>query len=343
MRILRIFFTSIIMVVLVGGAVGLIAREILLYMAVLQVRSAVRELSSIQPTGEFDSNCLDYSTFLQAEEGLATTRAQLRFITPNQYVLELVCQHAESLRQTLRTDQLPPLVRKENGQSGLVKGALGGGVVLTVMGRSGAVYDEGGLVSTSLSYNPEKDPVVATGPETVCQGYGYTCCNDAYQTGQDLQNNQALDCPRSCYASCIDKPIILNFQTDPPADPNTRLVIVPSGTKMTFFYTVNDLAGDALSRAVLTAEPANSWIDQLASFIAKLLDSRTPSDRLAKIVISFGDGNNATVSDLQGTAEHTYTCRQTQCVYAASIWAETEQGIISSPGELSKLQVVVQE
>src|SRR3990167_11335625 len=140
MRALRLFLTAVISLVVLSVIVGFIAREILLIMAVNQVRASARGLSQLQAEPSFIESCRDFGSL--PFDTLSLTRTQLRFVSDTDYVLEIVCQTNESLRSTIRTESLPALVEKGSGQSGLIQGEELHGFTVAVLGRTGAIYEE---------------------------------------------------------------------------------------------------------------------------------------------------------------------------------------------------------
>jgi hypothetical protein len=348
MRVLKIFFTSLLILLVLGAAAGLIARELLLYTGISQLRSAAKELRSLQVGQDFTQNCLNYGGL--PDEGQAVVQSQLRFISDKDYVLEVVCRGTqtteigESLGKIIRKDSLPPLVTKDSGQSGIIDGWDFHGVTLSILGRTGAVYRDDSFVRSDFSYPEDSRLQFENGPVTSCEGYGFECCDDAYQVGQDRQNTQAIDCPRSCYASCAERPVVLVFNSDPSPNYQNQIVNVQAGDLIEFYYTVNDVAGDAEVRAAFVKEeaPELTWDEKLLRIFDQLFNRRSAKDSLDHIVITFGDGESAQVSDLQGMVTHAYTCDNRQlCVYNATIQAVTVSGLTSNLGETSKIEIHV--
>ena len=338
MRALKLFLTAVISLVVLSVIVGFIAREILLIMAVNQVRASARGLSQLQAEPSFIESCRDFGSL--PFDTLSLTRTQLRFVSDTDYVLEIVCQTNESLRSTIRTESLPALVEKGSGQSGLIQGEELHGFTVAVLGRTGAIYEEDSFIRTSLKYVGTPNFIVDQGPVTVCEGYGFRCCNNTTQIGQGAQQSQALDCPLSCYDSCAEKPVVLNFASDPEPTVGTRVATVQANQPVSFYYALNDIRGDVFAQSTTPEEKAQfSLIERWLRALQKLFQKSTPRDELDKIVIAFGDGATVAVSDLQGTVSHTYTCDQAVCVYNAVIQALTKAGTTSALTEMSRLEL----
>lgn len=340
MRVLKLFFTATVMLTIFTVIVGLVAREILLMMGVSQVRAAARQLSSLQIESNFAQQCQDFGSLPQGT--ISLTRVQLRFTSPTTYVLEVVCQTSESLRTSVGAESLPPLVEKGVGQSGIVRGEDLHGVTLSVLGRTGVVYEEDSFVRTALTYTPAINIITDNGPATVCEGYGFQCCNNTTQLGQGTQQTQALDCPLSCYATCVNRPVVLNFESDPTHTAGTRVVTIQAGEPVQFFYTLNDIRGDVFASSVTAEEKQRlSFVERTMRSLQNLFKNTMAPDSLKKILISFGDGESIEVSDLQGAVSHTYTCLQAVCVYNAAIQAITQAGTASVLTAESKLELHV--
>ena len=290
MRILRLFFSFTVAILAIGSVSLLIGRELLLYLGINQVRGAARELRSLEVGSEFAQTCLEYGGSLPENEAL--TKLQLRFTSDKEYVLEAVCHGGEAVRKVFRQDSLPPLVLKVAGQSGIVSGQENHGVMLSILGRTGAVFEEDEFIRSSLSVKNKAELDFSQGPTTTCSGYGYACCNENYQVGQGDQQQAALDCPRSCYSQCADRPVVLGFNSDPRADLETNVVTVDAGDEVEFFYTVSDIRGDAFAQFdELDNQVSLSWDQRLLNSLAQWFPQGKTTDSLEKIVINFGDGS----------------------------------------------------
>lgn len=343
MRVLKIFFTSIILLFIVAAVGGLISREILLSAGLNQLKGDMKFLAQTSTGGDFFKQCLEYSGGSFVDEG-SMVRNQIRFTSDSDYVLESVCKASESVRKVIKNKSLPPLVRRSPGQSGLVQGQSGHGMEISIFGRSGVVYEDENVFFSTTSDVTDLGVVLNEGPATVCSGYGYVCCSDDYQAGQDSFQPNALDCPRSCYSSCVEKPVVLTFNSEPAVEDNTRTVSLNSGDFIEFIYTISDIKGDVFARDNIFEENADQlrWDEKLLNILNKYSQQETNTDEIADIEISFGDGTSEKLLDLHGRTEHTYTCeRKSICIYNVTIQATTKFGISSSLDGVSKIQVQV--
>ena len=342
MRVLRIFFSAVVTIGVLALVVGLVARELLLYTALGQLRSAARELRFLEADAAFADTCLEYAGLPPDEESL--TRLQLRFVSDKDYVLEAVCQGGESVRKVFRQETLPLLVTKVLGQSGITNQQEDQSVVLESFGRWGMVYENEGSIFRTLQVDGELEIPIGQGPATTCEGYGFQCCNEAYQVGEGLQIQTAWDCPLSCYSECAERPVVLAFNSNPATARESRVVTVQSGEELEFFYTVNDIQGDVFARVAFAADEAEqlSWEERLFRLIGQWSRKGKTSDSLEKVVVNFGDGNSTESPDLQGTVFHTSTCSgRSLCIYNATVQAVTREGLTSVLEGVSKIQVQV--
>ena len=342
MRVLKLFFTSVILLVVLGLVGGLISREILLSVALNQLKSDLKFLTqSASASGDFFKDCLEYSGSF-AEEGALVT-SQIRFISDSEYVLENVCRASESIRKVIKNKTLPPLVRRAVGGSGLAQGVDSHGLELTIFGRSGVVYEYENVLFSTTSKLDDQNIVLNDGPATVCSGYGYVCCNESFQSGKDFYQPKALDCPRSCYASCSEKPVVLTFNSEPAVD-DGRIVALNSGDFIEFIYTISDIKGDVFAQDSLFGKESAtlSWSDKLLKMLDKYANPNTEQkDEIDNVVIVYGDGTSEKLLDLHGRTQHTYTCDRSVCVYNVTIQATTKQGVTSSLDGVSMIQVQV--
>lgn len=343
MRVLKIFFTSILLLLLIAVVGGLISREILLSFALSQLKSDVKFLAQASTGGDFFKQCLEYSGGSFVDQG-SMVRNQIRFVSDSSYVLESVCKASESVRKVIKNKSLPPLVRRAVGQSGLIQGNSGYGVEVSIFGRSGVVYEEDNVLFSTVSNLDDLRVILNEGPATICSGYGYTCCSDDYQAGQDFFQPNALDCPRSCYASCVEKPVVLTFNSEPAAYEDTGIAFLQSGDFMEFIYTISDVKGDAFARENIFEEESTSmrWDERLFNILDKYSQQDTNKDEIDSVILSFGDGTSEKLLDLHGRVGHTYLCEgRSICVYNVTIQATTKYGVTSSLDGVAKIQVQV--
>jgi hypothetical protein len=229
---------------------------------------------------------------------------------------------------------------KTPNQSGLIHAQEGYGLTVSVLGRTGTVYEEGTFVKTSLSV--AENVALTGGPPTTCQGFGFTCCSETYQAGQGDQSTRATDCPRSCFAQCLDKPAVLVFNSDPAPNLDNRVVNIRSGEALDFYYTVNDVRGDVFADVQTAANRvALPWSERILLMLTMLFGNAAPPDEVSHITLRFGDGETTDLSDLQGTVSHAYTCTRAVCVYNATLQVVTKAGTTSTLGRTETIQVQV--
>jgi len=342
MRILKIFFTAVLILLILGFFGSFAGKQILLSAALRQVKADIKFLAQSSTPSGLTQDCLEYGTSFSDDGSLV--RTQIRFTSGGNYVLESVCEAEESLRSVIKKKSLPPLVRISKGQSGIIQGQDAHGIELSIFGKTGTIYVDGGVATTTTANTDDLNIVFNDGPPTVCGGYGYSCCNDGFQTGKDFQQVNALDCPKSCYASCTEKPVVLNFNSEPAASSDSRIVFLNSADFIEFVFTISDVKGDVFAQENLFSEEqeALGWDDRLLEILEKYSKRDEQTDKVEKVIINFGDGNSEELLDLHGRTEHTYFCnRETTCIYNVTLQAITKYGVVSSPGGLSKMQIQV--
>lgn len=338
MRVLRIIFTACIGLLVVGISAFFIVREVVLSMAVSQIRSQVRFLKSAQVDPAFTQSCLEYGGSPRSNAPLI--RAQLRFTTSSEYVVEVICVGAPTMRHVLREGALPSFAQKMIGQSGVIEGGTDQGVTIEVFGRFGWVFERDSIVQGTTQQQPGDTASFTNGPTTVCAGYGYTCCGEISQVGQGEHQVAALDCPRTCFASCAERPVVLSFQSQEPPLSEGRILSLRSGQTVRFVYTLSDVSYEE-GRLLAQLDSTGSVSAFFLPLIQTLTKPQRPSDALRNTSIIFGDGSTTEVSGLQGAVDHTYTCTRPLCVYNATLQAVTQNGITSSLTDGSRIQVQV--
>lgn len=118
--------------------------------------------------------------------------------------------------------------------------------------------------------------------------------------------NGVIDCPGRCFDSCLQRPTLLSFQSDPqPSSPESRIVELSGQTAIVFF--------------------GYSFDGQEAE--------------IDTVVIDFGDGTSETLTESQGRIEKEFTCQQVPCTYEVTIRAVDTRGISSPETRLSGLTV----
>lgn len=303
-----------------------------------QLKESVKRMRRAQVSREYDIQCMAKGSQSVGSERVATL--QLRFISDNEYVVEAICSQFIFSPIEVERGELPMMVTKESGQSGIVWGEEPSGVIISLMGRKSGVFVRDGVISTDI--NNMVGVEMADGPITSCQGYGFACCQSDFQEGLGDQLLGVTDCPKTCYSSCRERPVVLSFASSPFVDPTTRQLTVKRGQNVTFSYVISDDQTDPF--AGLNLEEENQIAVKMLTIVENFLNPKTQNDQSEdnQVWIDFGDGQRSKFSDLQGSVERAYTCNKAQCVYTASIRAINGQGVESADTIINSIKVVVQ-
>lgn len=334
MRILKLAIKSLGTIALILIVVGLAARELVLFISLRKVKDSLELVKEISEGQTKATDCMGRGS-VSDNEGLFH-QTQLRFVSDNEYVIEVVCNQFPLSPIKVTSDSLFTLVKKEKGHSGIIWGVENPGIQLFLLGRAGAVFAENGEVR--LQVEPHQDGF-HSGPISECVSFGYYCCNASSQSGVGDYKKGVLDCPKACYESCEDRPLVLKFLTQPYYDQLTHQLKINSGTEVTFNYTVSLSQGDAFSTSSLS-EDANI-LEQIVYQTSHLFNPSQSQDQQAEVIIDFGDGESSILRDLQGKATHVYTCNKTRCEYQAQLTAVNGQGVKSIQDLASSIKIVV--
>lgn len=301
MSFLSVFFRFLLLFIIIGVGGFFGARELLLYTASQQVANDARELTRQSVWKELVSRC----------EAQIVTEApfngfQLRFTSPTAYNLEASCTSA--LPAVWKSKKLAYGVKKTTGSAGFYfdfeSKLLSGEVTLELWGQKRVVY--GDSEGTGQSWGSTE--LRASRPASVCVAHGGQCCDAQQQIGEgDALVDGVTDCSGQCFASCLQRPVLLSFQTDPFTENETREVNLPGTSGLVLFSYVFD-------------------------------DSDAP---IKKVTIDFGDGTKEEKTTRNAQVTKTYECAQVPCRYTVTIVAEDTRGIDSSLTRLSQLVVVV--
>lgn len=328
MRILRFFFTSVLQVAVVGLIVFLAGREILLVVAVSDLKSGHQRLAA----KSFGQECVREFGYSQE------FWTQLRFVSPRQYQLEVVCADFVAQPVLLERKNLPAFVHKADIGSGFIidERKLPYLLRLTALGRSVYVFsEENKLYSQYLS---ARDLDYAAGPVTACQGHGYTCCMLDVQSGQGGQVAQAADCPRSCFESCQLRPVVLSFNSRPVADFESRMVTASVGQPVTFSYVIGNGRGDVFANQLERGAQVSLW-QRLQVLLGAPPAEEAGLAAPLTISIDFGDGARFESSNLQDSTDHLYTCPAGICMFTATLSATDALGVETARNALSQIIV----
>jgi len=300
MRFLRLFFAFLFSLLLLVGGGYFIIREGALWFAARQVTA---DLSFMMRTNQWQS--LETKCF--QEGGLASARQlQLRFLNSKEYVLEVGCENFTSVE--FQRHVLPYGVRKTTGTAGFIfelrNGTLAGAITLEFLDQSRVIESSDEGVITYWG----KTMVVSDNLISSCQAHGFQCCDANLEQGQgEAFRTGVNDCQEQCYASCLVRPNLILFQTDPLLDPVARKVEVSKSVPTVFFQYAFG----------------------------------TGSQPFKEVVITYGDGTEERSSEAKGEFVKQYDCQEDSCEYRAQIQAVDQAGIPSSVSRIAEVDIVL--
>jgi hypothetical protein len=303
MRILSFLFKSAIFLIIVGTLSYFIGRELLLFSGISQVRNATVQMrQASQNLSQYVAECQKRGAVDLSVDVIE--RIQLRFTDSRNYRIEVLCQHLSLDPIVVSEHTLPLYVAKVPGSSGLIWNSGLQAVSLSLWGRTRSFLVQGTDLQTA---NGTTNIPLANGPVTSCQGYGFSCCSVESSQGVGDQITVAQDCPRTCYQSCVARPVVLSFSSDPYFDPKTRIVNIKSEQDVFFSYVTD----------VGSAQPVT-------------------------VTLEFGDGGFETFNTAEGSVAHTYRCNTPGgCEYVANIKIVNSAGIESVTTTVSQIIIKV--
>jgi hypothetical protein len=299
MRITKFIFKSIIFLIVVGGVSFLLARETLMFIGIGKVKSSLSTLRSASVQKNYFAKCREKGTvFIDGDDPAVM---QLRFTSTNEYVLEILCSQFSIDPILIEKEQLPMFVKKAAGNSGIIWGDIRSGIVLEIFNRQKSIGVEGRAVTTFSA-----DSELGIGPITSCAGYGFSCCRYESEQGFGEQFNNSVDCPKTCFSSCVSRPIVLAFNTQPFLDLEKRFVTISAGESVTFSFVVD--AG---------------------------------LDNSVKVKLDYGDGKTDAFYVDKQTTTHAYQCSKQECSYQVKLVVEDEAGISAVDLPIMNMVVLV--
>ncbi len=319
MRILTFFVKITIILLLLSLGVFLLAREALLLSAEHMVKSSLSEMVLVSNKGSYAAACRakGVSDFSLGSGPVL----QLRFLSDQEYVVEVNCV-ANSIDPVLINQQkLPPFVTKGQGGSGFTLEPRRSAIQLDAFAELETVIDEivffkPTFISRSLSIAAEGGEIIIddatpldyeNGPVTSCSGYGYFCCDAVAEQGVGDSITGLSGCEKSCFSQCVSRPLVLSFTTNPFFEFTSRSLAVRKGETIEFSYVADAGKGNSVTGT-----------------------------------IEFGDGESESVSSDTGTVVHKYACAMAQCSYTARITLVDNWGVDSSDTEVSSIKITVQ-
>jgi len=302
MRIIKFLLISAVIVGVLGGIGLLVVREVMLIWGMSHLRTSVSKMRNISVNiSPYVRECQKRGETDLTQEVI--DKIQLKFTSDTEYQLELVCRQFQLDPIVVSSDTLPPLLTKAPGSSGLLWNEQLSSITLTIWGRERSLILEGSDVSYS---NQRPNTPVGSGPVASCQGYGFSCCQAESTQGMGDQIPGVSDCARSCYSSCISRPIVLSFGSEPFFDPKTRSLTVAAGEPVTF------------------------------SFVVDMGSAKTGTT-----TIEYGDGQSDTFSENTQTVDHQYVCRQAECQFTVGLRVTDSRGTFSAATPITQLTVSV--
>jgi hypothetical protein len=302
MRVISFLFSSLFglaVVLIVGGLVG---RELLLLAGASTIRSSLTTLHKISRDN------LQYARMCREKggnsiDGATVGALNLRFLSSTRYVLEVVCSQFISDPILVETYNLPFFVKKTPGSSGITWSPERSAVELEVFGRKTIIGIENEQITSFASGSVS----LGLSPQSTCEGHGYMCCQNETHSGTGQPYSSVSDCPRSCFAQCIPRPLILSLNSDPFVEEGTRTATTPNGQPVIFTFVAS----------YEKAEPVT-------------------------ITLDFGDGQQETFTKLNGSTNHTYSCPSGGCTFPVTISAVSKSGVQSTATPITRLTIVVQ-
>jgi hypothetical protein len=318
MRILRLLISAFVLFLIFSVGGFFLFREILLFWGSNSIRNSLKTLGNSKNKNLFVSQCVELGATHVQGDSLVTY--QLRFLSSSEYLLEASCEGFSYEPITIAQAKLPQFVTKVPGTSGFfISRSEQSGIEIEVFRLEIDKLTE--TTGIDFSFLEKKKVLVAedavlihdvsegyvgNGPVTVCEGYGYQCCDPVAEFGVGDRIIGLTDCESQCYGQCASRPLVLSFNTNPILDPRTREVEITSGTTVEFTYVAD--AGQA---------------------------------ELTTGILDFGDGKKAQISGLAGQTAHTYECRRSSCEYSARVILEDNWGVKSADLGISKVKIII--
>lgn len=329
MRVIKFFIISLLSLIVASFLFVFVGREFFLLLAKTNLK---RDHQTIAKE-VYASSC--YQQFGENQNYWT----QIRFISDRDYNLEVVCEDFDQQPILIEAKKLPLFVHKVSNTSGLVLNEENypSYLDLSCFQRQMTVYVEDQSFHTTSLTKPDLDYQI--GPATACEAVNYQCCNAESQSGQGTDFNQATDCPKSCYESCLQRPMILAFNSSPPVN-DSRLVTIKSGLELEMSYVVGDSDAE-LFEGQIADEAEPSLMEKIQVLFDQEKDQNTVAVKPITVRVDYGDGQFFESNDLQQSLSHVYTCNSNLCLYEAEISAVDSKGIVSSENELAKIIVRV--
>lgn len=332
MRIIKFFITAFLITAFFGGLAFLVLREAVLVAGASMLSADYKSLQA----KNYGQECVQQ--FAYSQDYLT----QLRFISTKEYQVEVVCADFTSTPIVLASKKLPVLLFKTSAGSGFIidERETPSMVELSALGRKIFVYTEEGQIHSN--YLRAADIDYELGPVSSCQAHDYQCCNLDVQSGVGEQFTRVNDCPKSCYSSCLLRPVVLSFNTRPALDSETRIVEARMGELITFSYVIGDGQTDFFAGQIDQNADLN-FLDKLQALLAGV-DNQDAASQISlpvQVTLDFGDGQVWQNEGLQGSVDHQYTCENRVCFFQVKLSVSDSKGVLSVENELAKMRVRV--
>lgn len=279
-------------------------RELLLFAAAQGVARTAQQLTQVNRWQPYFSQC---QARVLTDSSSPVTSVQLRFLNDKEYVVEVGCVGQQAVEVDRFT--LPWGVTKTKGSAGfyydLQEKTLSGELSLSLFRQSRIVYVDGAKAGQQWGVTDLRAGV----PASQCTGHGLKCCPSDEAEGVGLpQIDGVLDCPGSCFDSCLRRPVLLSFQSDPSISLSTREISLEGSSQLVLFaYTYDDEESDIQS-----------------------------------VTIDYGDGTVDTLVTTRGEFQKEFTCNgSAPCRYTVLLQAVDVRGVVSAATRLSSITVVL--
>lgn len=300
MNFLTTFIRLLIVVLLLGGTVFFGGREIWLLLAGEQIISDAHTLTRPTQWEKYLEGCS--SSLITGSSPFAGF--QLRFVDQEKYVLEVDCVAQQPVVK--ESISLLQGVKKTKGSAGFYydfqsKEFLGE-VQIEFLGRSRVVYVDGENVKQTWGTTQ----YIVSKPASACQAFGYTCCDAENQQGVGEEISAGVvDCSQNCFSSCLQRPLLLSFQSDPAGDYQERIVRLNGTSALVIF----SFAFDESAAAIDT------------------------------VTLDYGDGTQQSYEQASSLSPKEYSCLSGKCTFVATIQATDNRGVSSPTTRLSTITV----
>lgn len=301
MKFLSLFFRFLGAVVIIFLFTLVVGREIWLFLGAQEVARQAQRLTQVARWQPYYSNC---RAELALGSDIPFRGIQVRFIDQETFVSEIDCIGQNPFEIDRFT--LPMGVKKTTGSAGFffdpMTQVLSGEVTISFLGQSRVVYTESQKISQQWGQSIVRSEL----PVSQCSGHGLKCCDALEFQGEGLpMSGGVLDCPGGCFDSCLRRPVLLSFQSDPSLSQTRVLELVGQNQFVTFAYTFD-----------------------------------LQESELESVIIDYGDGTQDTGLSPTGQFEKEFSCPGTSvCSFTVTLQATDARGVVSAPTRLSTLQV----